>query len=214
MPTWSLFSNHGHVLLVLSQHPGARLRDVASQVGITERAVQKIVKDLQDDGVLTVTKRGRRNRYRINSRKTLRHPLDVHRTVGQLMAMMQGKRKGGVAAATEPEAAQESSAAVDRRAPKEPESAPAVAAKPESAQKKARESEAKQPEPKQPEPKQPEPKKPEPKKPASDRPEPGKSGSKKQAPKTPQATKPEVKKPAPRKSRKKPASDDQQGSLF
>ena len=49
------------------------LRDVAAEVGITERAVQKIVRDLQDAGFLTVTKQGRCNRYRINKRRSLRH---------------------------------------------------------------------------------------------------------------------------------------------
>ena len=84
----SLFSNHGHVLLFLANDPDARLRDVAAAVGVTERAVQKIVRDLQDENLLSVSKRGRRNRYRINTRKALRHPLETHRTVGQLISLM------------------------------------------------------------------------------------------------------------------------------
>ena len=60
MSKWTLFSNHGHVLLFLANDPEARLRDVAAAVGITERAVQKIVRDLQDGGVLSVSKHGRR----------------------------------------------------------------------------------------------------------------------------------------------------------
>lgn len=86
----TLFSNHGHVLLVLADDPEARLRDVAARIGITERAVQKIVRDLQDDGLVTVSKHGRRNRYRINTRKTLRHPLEASRTVGALIGLMKG----------------------------------------------------------------------------------------------------------------------------
>ena len=88
MSKWTLFSNHGHVLLFLSQDPEARLRDVADSVGITERAVQKIVRDLQDGGMLSVTKHGRRNRYRIHTRKSLRHPLETHCTVGQLVELI------------------------------------------------------------------------------------------------------------------------------
>lgn len=83
-----LFSNHGNVILVLADDPDARLRDVAQKVGITERAVQKIVRDLQNEGLLTVSRHGRRNRYRINTRKALRHPLDSHRTVGNLLSVM------------------------------------------------------------------------------------------------------------------------------
>lgn len=88
MSQWTLFSNHGHVLLFLAREPDARLRDVAEQVGITERAVQKIVRDLQDGGALSVSKKGRRNRYRINMRKPLRHDLEAHRTIGNLVKLM------------------------------------------------------------------------------------------------------------------------------
>jgi hypothetical protein len=61
---------------------------VAISVGITERAVQKIVRDLQDDGYLEVSKHGRRNRYRINNRKAMRHPLQTGCTVGQLLGLL------------------------------------------------------------------------------------------------------------------------------
>ena len=88
MGDWTLFSNYGHVLVCLSRNREARLRDVAAMVGITERAVQKIVRDLQDEGYLTVTKQGRCNRYRINRRKTLRHDLESHVTVGKLLTLV------------------------------------------------------------------------------------------------------------------------------
>jgi DNA-binding Lrp family transcriptional regulator len=88
MSRWTLFSNHGHVLVCLAKEPESRLRDVADAVGITERAVQKIVRDLQDEGIIVVTKHGRCNHYRVNSRKPLRHPLEGHCTVGQLVAMV------------------------------------------------------------------------------------------------------------------------------
>jgi hypothetical protein len=88
MGDWTFFSNHGHVLVCLSRNREARLRDVAAMVGITERAVQKIVRDLQDEGYLTVTKQGRCNRYRINRRKALRHDLESHVTVGKLLTLL------------------------------------------------------------------------------------------------------------------------------
>lgn len=89
----SLFSNHGNVLLVLSEDPDARLRDVALRIEITERAVQKIVRDLQEEGVLTVTKLGRRNSYRINTRKVLDVPLSEQCTVGTWLSAVRGSRK-------------------------------------------------------------------------------------------------------------------------
>jgi hypothetical protein len=88
MGDWTFFSNYGHVLVCLARNREARLRDVAAQVGITERAVQKIVRDMQDAGILTVTKQGRCNRYRINRRKSLRHPLESHCTVGKLLTLI------------------------------------------------------------------------------------------------------------------------------
>lgn len=94
MSQWTLFSNHGHVLLLIAKAPEARLRDVAAEVGITERAVQKIVKDLQEGGMITVTKQGRRNRYRVQYRKALRHPLESHRSVGDLVRMVHGELTG------------------------------------------------------------------------------------------------------------------------
>ena len=85
MSDWTLFSNHGHVLVCLSRDSGARLRDVALDVGITERAVQKIVRDLQDGGMISVTKNGRRNSYRIHGKKNLRHDLESACTLKDLV---------------------------------------------------------------------------------------------------------------------------------
>lgn len=85
MSKWTLFSNHGHVLIYLARDPESRLRDVANDVGITERAVQKIVRDLQDCSMLSVTKHGRRNQYKIHNRQALRHDLEAHCTLGDLI---------------------------------------------------------------------------------------------------------------------------------
>jgi hypothetical protein len=88
MGDWTFFSNYGHVLVCLARNGDARLRDVAADVGITERAVQKIVRDMQDAGFLVVSKQGRCNRYRINRRKALRHHLEARCTVGQLLSLI------------------------------------------------------------------------------------------------------------------------------
>ena len=85
---WTFFSNHGHVLVCLAQDADARLRDVAQSVGITERAVQKIVADLEAAGVVARERRGRRNHYRLHTDRPLRHPIEAHRTVGALLATL------------------------------------------------------------------------------------------------------------------------------
>jgi DNA-binding transcriptional ArsR family regulator len=85
---WTFLSNHGHVLVCLARDPEARLRDVALSVGITERAVQKIVSDLEEAGVVERLREGRRNRYRLHPERPLRHPIEAHRSVGALLGMV------------------------------------------------------------------------------------------------------------------------------
>ena len=85
---WTFLSNHAHVLVCLAQDPDARLRDVALSVGITERAVQKIVSDLEEAGVIVRERAGRRNSYRLNLEVPLRHALESHKTVGILLSLV------------------------------------------------------------------------------------------------------------------------------
>ncbi|MEM1109872.1 MAG: winged helix-turn-helix domain-containing protein [Planctomycetota bacterium] len=89
-PNFTFLSNHSHVLLLLAAEPDLRLRDVAARVDITERAVQNIVADLAAAGVVTREKDGRRNRYRIHRDRPLRHPVEAHRTVDDLIRMVYG----------------------------------------------------------------------------------------------------------------------------
>lgn len=142
MGDWTFFSNHGHVLVCLARDSRARLRDVAADVGITERAVQKIVKDLQAEGFITVRKQGRCNRYRINRRKTLRHALVSQCTVGKLLALVAaGRSEPRYVVADEP-AAEDAAPAPEIPRSEEPTVAPA----PEMAEMKgAQESEVQGP---------------------------------------------------------------------
>jgi len=91
-PTWTFLSNHAHVLIYLSEHGDALLREVADAVGITERAVQMIVADLEAAGALERTRVGRRNRYRVSGDVALRHPIEWHCTVADLLAMIRRAR--------------------------------------------------------------------------------------------------------------------------
>lgn len=98
---WTFLTNHAHVLLCLAQSPGVTLRDVAANVGVTERAVQRIVHDLEAAGYLTRRRSGRHNEYDIDASLPLRHPVEAHQTVGVLLALAQAKapsrrRKGAV----------------------------------------------------------------------------------------------------------------------
>jgi DNA-binding IscR family transcriptional regulator len=85
---WTFLSNHTHVLVALASVPGATLREVAARVGITERAVQRIVAELEGAGALVREREGRRNHYRIQHDLRLRHPLEAHRTIGELLKLV------------------------------------------------------------------------------------------------------------------------------
>lgn len=82
---WTFLTNHAHVLVCIARDPDIRLRDVAEQVGITERAAQGIVTDLVDAGYLTRTRVGRRNQYSVERDQPLRHQLEDGVTVGRLL---------------------------------------------------------------------------------------------------------------------------------
>ena len=79
---WTLLTNHARVLALLASDPDIRLRDLADQVGITERAVHRIVADLEDSGFVTHERIGRRNRYRVDGEQRSPHPGE--RRVGAL----------------------------------------------------------------------------------------------------------------------------------
>ncbi|MDE3161634.1 MAG: winged helix-turn-helix transcriptional regulator [Acidobacteriota bacterium] len=91
--TWTFLTNHSHVLLCIADDPEARMRDLAERVGITERAVQRIIDDLAEAGYLAVEREGRRNRYRVHEQHRLRHPVEAHCEVAGLIGLVLGKAR-------------------------------------------------------------------------------------------------------------------------
>lgn len=85
---WTFFSNYAHVLVCLAGNPEARLREVAERVGITERTAFRLITHLDDAGILKRVKHGRRNSYYIDTSVHLRHPLEAHCTVGEMLEMI------------------------------------------------------------------------------------------------------------------------------
>lgn len=89
--TWTFLTNHARVLIAIAEAPGIRLRDVATRIGITERAAQRIVAELETAGYLSHEKAGRRNRYRLRSDAHLRHPLERDIEIGELLDLFVGR---------------------------------------------------------------------------------------------------------------------------
>jgi hypothetical protein len=86
--SWTFLTNHARVLATIAQDPGIRVRDIASRCLLTERAVQKIIADLESEGYLTHTRSGRGNSYEIPQGTPLRHPADAGPTVADLLAIL------------------------------------------------------------------------------------------------------------------------------
>lgn len=84
---WTFLTNHARVLATIAREPAIRIRDIAAQCMLTERAVQKIIADLESDGYLTHTRTGRTNTYDIPSGTSLRHPADAGATVAALLSL-------------------------------------------------------------------------------------------------------------------------------
>lgn len=84
---WTFLTNHSHVLILLHTNGNLVLREVAQRVGITERAVQRIVHSLEEAGYIERHKIGRQNTYRVRTDVALRHTIESHRTIGDLLAV-------------------------------------------------------------------------------------------------------------------------------
>ena len=88
LPKWTFLTNHFHVLIQLHSNPSLVLREVARQIGITERAVQRIIADLEEGNIIERQRVGRKNHYRINLEEPLRHPLESSHTIGELLELI------------------------------------------------------------------------------------------------------------------------------
>lgn len=85
---WTFLTNHAHTLLCIAEDADIRLRDIAVRVGITERAAQRIVAELEEAGYLSHERVGRRNHYEVHPELPLRHPLEDHLQVGELLRVL------------------------------------------------------------------------------------------------------------------------------
>lgn len=85
---WTFLTNHARVLAAIADNSSARIRDIAAHCRLTERAVQKIIADLEQDGYLSHTREGRTNSYQIEPGRILRHPAEAGLTVASLLSLL------------------------------------------------------------------------------------------------------------------------------
>lgn len=86
---WTFLTNHTHAIVTLLREPDIRVRELAVEVGITERAIIRILSELEQGGVITKTREGRRNHYEVNLESPLRHPLEAHCSLRELVKNLQ-----------------------------------------------------------------------------------------------------------------------------
>ena len=90
-PQWTIFSNHAHVLVCIARNPEELVREIARKVGITERAVQRIIGELEEAGVIARERLGRTNRYTLSLDKPLRHPLEANTTIAEVIRVIESE---------------------------------------------------------------------------------------------------------------------------
>ncbi|GAA4619197.1 helix-turn-helix domain-containing protein [Actinoallomurus liliacearum] len=84
---WTFLTNHARALINIAHNPSTRLRDIADAIGITARAAQTIVNDLEESGYITRTRVGRRNHYSVDPTRPFRHPADAGHRIEGLLAL-------------------------------------------------------------------------------------------------------------------------------
>jgi hypothetical protein len=95
---WTVLSTHGRVLVEIARDPRIRLTDISAAVGLTERAVQLILSDLERTGFLTRTRVGRRNHYTVDYDHPFRHQAQQGLRVGPLLELLTAAPSGAVRA--------------------------------------------------------------------------------------------------------------------
>ncbi|SEK45052.1 helix-turn-helix transcriptional regulator [Streptacidiphilus jiangxiensis] len=115
-PTWTFLTNHARVLVQISKDPGMRVRDIAARCLLTERAVQRIITDLEQGGYLTHTRVGRTNLYRVTAARPLRHPADAGPSVADLLALLSDHAPGSDAPTDTSDGAADSASGAHRPA--------------------------------------------------------------------------------------------------
>ncbi|MEV6206223.1 helix-turn-helix domain-containing protein [Kitasatospora sp. NPDC051914] len=85
--SWTFLTQHARVLLMVSRDPQVRVRDLAASCGVTERAVQSIITDLESAGYLTRTRHGRRNHYHVTGHTHFRHPAEARHEIAGFLEL-------------------------------------------------------------------------------------------------------------------------------
>jgi predicted transcriptional regulator len=82
---WTFLSIHGRVLAYITKHPQKTIQSISHEVGLSIRAVQIIIDELEEQGYMERQKVGRCNQYVIHPEMPMRHRFDRQHTVGDVL---------------------------------------------------------------------------------------------------------------------------------
>jgi predicted DNA-binding transcriptional regulator YafY len=93
MPEWTFLTNHALVLSFIAKQPRITARELATLIGITERAVRRVIADLDAYGYISKKREGRGIRYRINPDLSLRHDTYQEVAIGDFLEALGWRRR-------------------------------------------------------------------------------------------------------------------------
>ena len=92
MSSWTFLTNHAQVLLCIARNNQLTAKEIAGLVGITERAVQRILDDLEAGDYISRSREGRRNVYQIHAEQPMRHPAQQGHAISELLDLLSPRR--------------------------------------------------------------------------------------------------------------------------
>ena len=90
MLPWTFVTNHAVVLSLLARNPIITGHELALEVGISERAIRRIISELYEGGYIAKGKEGRRVRYQVKPHAHMRHKTQRDKAVGELLKVLSG----------------------------------------------------------------------------------------------------------------------------
>jgi DNA-binding MarR family transcriptional regulator len=85
---WTFITNHAAVLSLLAKYPRITAREIAQEVGITERSVRLIINDLEKGGYISKIREGRNVRYLVDLKRPMRHKTQRDVAVSHLLSIL------------------------------------------------------------------------------------------------------------------------------
>lgn len=85
---WTFLTSHGQVLLAVAADPHRTIRQIADEVGMTERAAHRVISSLGEAGYLERIRVGRRVHYGLNLHLLQKEQIERTRLVREMVSLL------------------------------------------------------------------------------------------------------------------------------